>query len=238
MVKPSSDDASGDDDLPAALALDPPPAEPHPDVLAGSLIDAILHNPIRPRSSISPFKFPFSLPASPPQPSHGPSVLNVATIPDFPSVMDSITITWVIGSPRVFDLREDSWSYVQVQKTSSSLVDGGANICFMGDLNILVDVVEIPPLPIYMAVNGDAPTLDDSCTRRGYLPLKLVDGSTHWQLCCYCKNAVETIISPQSILASSDVFVSWTQTGFKDERPGQIRFDSHDGLITMKLNLC
>ena len=88
-----------------------------------------------------------------------------------------------------------------------------------------------------MAVNGDAPTLDDLCTRRGYLPLTLSDGSTRLQLCFYCKNAVETIISPQAILASSDVFVSRTQTGYKDGRPGQIRFDSHDGLLTMKLDL-
>ncbi len=137
MVEPSSDDASGDDDLPAAPALDLPPAEPPPNVPAGSLIDAILHNPTRPRSPTSPFKFPFSLPASPPRPSHhGSSVLNVATIPDFLSVMDSITR--VAGSPRVFGLRKDSRSYVQVRKTSSSLIDGGANICLTGDLNILV----------------------------------------------------------------------------------------------------
>ena len=55
----------------------------------------------------------------------------------------------------------------------------GANICLTGDLNILVDVVEIPPIPISVAVNWDVPTLDDSCTRRGYLPLQLSDGSTH-----------------------------------------------------------
>lgn len=48
---------------------------------------------------------------------------------------------------------------------------------------------------------------------------------------------METIISPQALLASSDVFVSWTQTGFKDGHPGQIRFNSHDGLVTMKLDL-
>ena len=100
---------------------------------------------------------------------------------------------------------------------------------------MLVDIVDIPPLPISMAVNGDAPTLDDSCTRQGYLPLTLSDGSTHWQLCFYCKNLVETIISPQAILTSSEVFASWMQTGFKDGRPGQIRFDSHNGLVMMKM---
>ena len=88
-----------------------------------------------------------------------------------------------------------------------------------------------------VAVQGDSPSFDDCCTKRGYLPLQLLDGSTHWQLCFYCKNAVETIISPQAILENIDVFSSWTQTGFKHGRPGQIRFDSHDGLLTMKLTL-
>ncbi len=149
--------------------------------------------------------------------------------------MDSVTR--IVGSPRVFGLKQDSSSYVQVRRTSTSLMDAGANICLTGDLNLLVDVVEIPPLPISVAVQGASPSLDDCCTKRGYLPLQLSDGSTHWQLCFYCKNAVETIISPQAILENSDVFYSWTQTGFKHGRPGQIRFDSHDGLITMTITL-
>jgi len=43
--------------------------------------------------------------------------------------------------------------------------------------------------------------------------------------------------SPQTVLASSDVFALWTQTEFKDGRPGRLRFDSHDGLCTMQLDL-
>ena len=128
----------------------------------------------------------------------------------------------------------DSSSYVHVWRTSTSLMDAGANICLTGDLNLLVDVVEIPPLPISVAVQGDSPSPDECCTKRGYLPLQLSDGSTH---CFYCKNAMETIISPQAILENSAVIYSWTQTGFKHGRPGQIRFDSHDGLLTMKLTL-
>jgi hypothetical protein len=143
-----------------------------------------------------------------------PSVLRLAELPNLPSVMDSVKR--VMGSPRVFGLRRNSSSYVQVRKTLDTLIDGGANICLTGDLNLLVDVVEIAPLPISLAVTGDNSKLDDSCTQQGYLPLTLLDGSTHWQLCFYCKNAVETIISPQAILATSNIFVSWTQTGFKD----------------------
>jgi hypothetical protein len=113
------------------------------------------------------------------------------------------------------------------------LIKGEANICLTGNLDLLVDVIEIPPLPISVAVNAENSTLDNSCTQRGYLPLTLLDGSTHWQLYFYCKIAVETIISPQAIFASSNVFASWTQTGFKDGRPGQVFFDSHDGLVTI-----
>jgi len=216
----------------------PPPAEPPPGFPAGSLMAHILHEPSRPRSPTNPFEFPFTLTSTPPNKSsstHGRSILRTAALPDFPSVMDSVTR--VIGSPRVFGLRHDSSSYVRVRKTFTSLLDVDTNICLTGDLQLLVDIVDIPPLPISVAITGDAPSLDDCCTCRGYLPLQLSDGTTHWQLCFYCRNAVETIISPQAILDSSDVFASWTQTGFKDGRPGQIRFDSHDGLLTMRLDL-
>ena len=148
--------------------------------------------------------------------------------------MDSVTR--VLGSLCIFGLRTDCSLNAQVRQTSATLIDGDANTCLTGDLNLLVDVVEILSLPILVAINGEEPHIDDSCTCRGYLLLNLLDGSTHWQLCFYCKNAVERIISPQAILASSEVFASWTQTVFKDGHPGKL-LDSHDGLCTMQLNL-
>ena len=48
---------------------------------------------------------------------------------------------------------------------------------------------------------------------------------------------METIISPQAILASSDVLVRWTQTGHKDGSPGMIRFDSDSGLYLIVISL-
>ena len=139
--------------------------------------------------------------------------------PIFSSVMDSVTP--VVGSPHLFGLRTDCSLYAQVKRTSATLIDGGTNICLTSNLNLLlVDVDEIPPLPISVAINREEPHIDNSCTGRGYLLLNLSDGSTHWQLSFYCKNAVEMIISPQAILASSDLFALWTQTGFKDGRPG------------------
>jgi hypothetical protein len=215
-----------------------PPAEPPLDILAASPFDRILNNPNCPRSPTSLFEFPFK--SSPPMPlpimtRPGPLVLQLADLPDFPLVMNSIT--QVMKSPCVFGPCSNSSSYVRVRKTSATLIDGGANICLTGDLNLQVDVVKIPPLPILVAVHGNNSTLDDSCTCWGHLPLTLSDGDTHWQLCFYCKNAVETIISPQAILASSHISFSWMQNGFKDGRPGQLCFDSHNGLLSMRLYL-
>ncbi len=99
-----------------------------------------------------------------------------------------------------------------------------------------MDAINIQPLPITVALDNKV-TLDDCCTKRGFIPLTLADGSIHWQICYYCANAAETIISPQAIIASNDVFASWTMTGFKDGTPGSIRFDSHDGLLVMSLKL-
>jgi len=57
-------------------------------------------------------------------------------------------------------------------------------------------------------------------------------------MCYYCANMVETIISPAAVLASSDVFFSWTQEGFRDPNiPSSLRFTSHDGLLSMHFPL-
>ena len=100
-----------------------------------------------------------------------------------------------------------------------------------------MDVESIAPLPISVATKTGDVSMDDCCTKKGLIPLTLADGSVYYQPCYYCKNAVETIISPQAILASSDVLVRWTQTGHKDGSPGIIRFDSDSGLFSITMSL-
>jgi hypothetical protein len=102
------------------------------------------------------------------------------------------------------------------------MVDGGANICLTGILSFLVDVVDISPLPISVAVAGSGVTMDDCCIKQGLLPL-LADSSVYYQKSYYCANVVETIISPQAILDGGDFFVEWTQTGYKDNSPGLLQ---------------
>jgi hypothetical protein len=118
------------------------------------------------------------------------------------------------------------------------MVDGGSNVCVTGDLCSLLDVVNIDPITIFVTIEGAPTSYDDCITKHGLLPMTLTDGTIYYQPCYYCANMVETIISPAAVLASSDVFYSWTQDGFKDPTvPGWIRFSSHDGLATMSFPL-
>ncbi len=126
---------------------------------------------------------------------------------------------------------------IQLVKDNPSLMDGGANICITGILSLLVDVVSIPPLPILVATQSGKILLDDCCTKRGLLPLTLADGSMYHQTCYYCKDAVETIISPEAIIVGSDTLVHWTQSGHKGNKPGLMRFSSDSGLYSITINL-
>jgi hypothetical protein len=116
-------------------------------------------------------------------------------------------------------------------------MDAGVNICLTGDLSILANAVDIPLLPITVALNGNGSSLDDCCTKKSYIPLTLSDATIHWKLCYYSANAVETIISLQEILGLSNQFASWTMTGYKDNRLGAICFNSHNGFISMIIHL-
>ena len=66
----------------------------------------------------------------------------------------------------------------------------------------------------------------------------MADSSSYYQPCYYCANLVETIISPSAILASSDIFDEWQQTGHRDPTvPGCIRLSSHNGSANMSFSL-
>jgi hypothetical protein len=140
------------------------------------------------------------------------------------------------------------YSYVEIEYVAMSfspartdlavklLIDGRANICITGLLDLLVEVVSIPPLPISVATMAGGISMDDCCTKKGFLPLTMDNRSSYYQPCYYCKNAVETIISLQAILAASDVLMRWTQTGHKDGSLGTIQFDSDSGLLSMTID--
>ncbi len=105
--------------------------------------------------------------------------------------MDSVTR--VIGLPQVFDLCGDEASYAPITArvnstvagsalgSTPSMMDGGANICVTGLLELLVDVETIPPLHISVTTKTAKFSLDSCCTKKGLLPLTLDDGSVYYQ---------------------------------------------------------
>ena len=106
-----------------------------------------------------------------------------------PCLMDSVT--HVDGLPRVCGLLLDNDLVVRVSRAvtgsdsldNPSLIDGGANICLTGILDLLVEVVSIPPLPILVATKTGDISMDDCCTKCGLLPLTLANGSVYFQQC-------------------------------------------------------
>lgn len=118
------------------------------------------------------------------------------------------------------------------------MVDDGSNVCVTSDIANLLDVVDIEPITILVALEGSPSSFDDCITKRDVLPLSLSDDTTYIQPCFYCANMVETIISPAAVLSSRDVFFRWTQEGFCDPAvPGSLRFNSQDRLLSMHFPL-
>jgi hypothetical protein len=156
------------------------------------------------------------------------------------------SVTHVVCKPRVCGLRGNPTSAVTTHPDPTpgastmhgGMVDGGSNVCVTGNLELLLDVINIVPIPISVAIEGVASSTADCITKRGLLPLITTNGSYYYQPCFYCENLVKTIISPSAILASSTIFVQWEQRGYKDPAlPGSIHFSNHDGLVSMTFGL-
>ena len=151
-----------------------------------------------------------------------------------PAVLDSIT--QICGQPRVFGFN-DCHFVRRILTPDGSLMDSGANICITNSLAILIDAINITPFTFSIGRDGATHSVDICCTKRGLLPLAMMDGSLYYKPCYYCKNATETIISPQAVVNASDTFISWHQTGHKSGITGSIQFESLSGLLLMTLRL-
>jgi hypothetical protein len=93
-----------------------------------------------------------------------------------PLLKDSISKK--LGLPRVCILTHNNGIMVKVLCMATnydnfdicSLIDGRANICITGLLDLLVEVVSIPPLPISVTTKTGGISLDDCSTKKGHLP--------------------------------------------------------------------
>ncbi len=114
----------------------------------------------------------------------------MAQLPEVPSILDSVT--HVVCSPRVCGIRGNYGSLVRIMHiteslTNGNLIDGVSNVCIMGDLHILLDVDDIMPIAILVALDGKSSLLDNMITKRGLLPLTLSDGTIYYQTCFYAQ---------------------------------------------------
>ncbi len=100
------------------------------------------------------------------------------THPDSPTSVASVT--YVSASPRVCGLTSMDTSLVRLVPPDNScpLIDGGSNICVTDNANLLVDLVDIPPVTISVALEGGPSSFDDTIMKQGLLPLTLSDGTT------------------------------------------------------------
>jgi hypothetical protein len=130
-----------------------------------------------------------------------------------------------------------------VDGNPSLLIDGGSNVCVMGELILLVDIVDIAPMAISVALEGAPSSFNNRITKQGLLPLTLSNGATYFQPCFYCANMVKTIISPATVIVlylSNKYFYRTQQVVCKDPTaPGCLQFMSHDDslLITFDCDL-
>jgi hypothetical protein len=180
-------------------------------VLQGSILDTTSH----PVTGMTSFKFPLPLftqerPLTPP--THGHTIR-------------------VVGIPRSNSVSRSNATPLPL------LMDGGTNICITNDIANLINAKPIVLFPLLVSMTGPPPSHDEFCTMEGLLALPVSSGNTFYQLCFYCKNATETIISPNAILASNAHLDTWVQIGHKGDKPGSIHFSGPLALDTFTFSL-
>jgi hypothetical protein len=127
-------------------------------------------------------------------------------------------------------------------KHPSCLTNGGANVCITDDPSLLVDVVDIEPVPLGTALL-ETNNLVIMCTQMGYMPLSLFDGTMHYQPFLINKHAADTIISLEHILNNNHWFASWQQeahkvmSGLTARHPGSLSFFDSAGILLLSLYL-
>jgi hypothetical protein len=98
----------------------------------------------------------------------------LAQLPDLPSILDSVT--HFVCFPRVCRVHGDSLSYVRINGVtpkSKKMVDGGSNVCITGDLGLLLDVMDIDPFAISVALKGPPSPYDNTADVAEWLDRRL-----------------------------------------------------------------
>jgi hypothetical protein len=71
--------------------------------------------------------------------------------------------------------------HVTESMMNGNMINGSSNVCVTGSLNILLDVEDITPIDILVALYGTPSYMDDRIMKHGLLPLTLLDGTIYYQ---------------------------------------------------------
>ena len=140
---------------PATFEIDPPstpPIDPHP-YPPGCLLEHITS-----QASLPPIIVDRSYDAD--TQTSATDIAPLISIPD--------SVTHVVCTLRVCGLRGDAKSSVTIfpaKRAPDRMVDGGSNVCVTGDLQSLLDVINIDPIPILVAIEGSTSSFDDCITK-------------------------------------------------------------------------
>jgi hypothetical protein len=217
-IEPASSNDTGDD-----YRLRPQP-EPPPQVALALSVKSLI-----PQGSVLDLLVTLPQPHTPFEFTH----LAPVTLPTSDGTTHG-TCTCVIG----ISCLNSVWTHAD--PSTSSLMDGGANICITNDISNLMDAVPVPPFLLSVTTKSAKPTLGERCTVWGLLALPTTTGNTIYQPCYFCKQAIETIISPDVILKSNNKLDQWVQISHKGDAPGLILFcgPSPDDTFTIHLTKC
>ena len=143
---------------------------------------------------------------------------------------------------RILSLGGDSSRVFKVQtdRSTSSMADSGANCCLTPHVGMLVDIVDIEPITVGLALSNNNPDTitTASCSKMGYLPMPLADGSFHYQPFFVNTSATDTIMSPECIVHSNPKFKRWVQSGQRGTNTtGSLQIIGYDGTVLLDLTL-
>jgi hypothetical protein len=104
--------------------------------------------------------------------------------------------------------------------------------------SLLVDVPDCSPFTIALATLDGSHSHTNVCRQRGLLPIPLINGSFHYQMCFMNAHASDTFTSTQAIIDSSaGSFDRWPLDGYTNGRPGLLSIYSPLGLLKISIPL-
>ena len=161
----------------------PPPEPPPKDIFPPcSFIDDLMRAPSKPTICITQLNL-----RTDQELDSTPTLLPY----QIPPILDSLTR--VVCSLRMCGIRGEDKTSVKILRVSDcngKLIHSGSNVCVTQNLTILLDISNINPIDISVALDRTSTSLDNRITKRGLLPLTLSDGSIYYQTCFYCGNMV------------------------------------------------